>query len=327
MFFKLLFSILILITNLSSYIIVEHEPLKYFIPNYRIKFNANMKDYYHNFVSAELKFRVSTTDLTAPFHSISMICNSENFCSAISPAPLKETKGIDYFIEAVDRVGDRYKTQNFTIPQITLPSWQIDGEIPIELTSSTPIAKDVSLNGFNEKVQIRYIQNSNENAQKVESKFVPSNEISLVQPENQKSDLNQIKSVSSDSVDLNGVWSIRRTLSTCTSGLYSHKIIKITSFNGKISDSTTLRGGTKFFYSDRDGYICQLVDDISSGALVGESSIYTYNSFFNSLKASLGKGEFVKLLEFSSNKIVFELHMGTKTLTTIYKKEPDNIFF
>lgn len=326
MFLKTLILFSILFSALQSYVIIEHYPVKYFVPEYRVKFLANMKDYYHNFESAQLHFRASSLD-NGEFYTVDMSCNPDNRCEATIPAPMKTTKEIEYYIEAKDRVGDFYKTQNFSIPQIELPNWQVDDRESVEIKTVSRVTKNVSIGGFSENVKIRYVQDRVDNSHKVESRFMPSNEVPMIQPDDQIVELNQIKSVSTDSVDISGVWSVRRTLSSCLSGLYSHKVIKISSLGGKVTDNITYKQGTKFFYSQKDGYVCQLVDDIDSGALVGESSIYTYNSFFESLKAGLGRGEYVKLIEFNSDKIVFELHSKGKVLTTIYKREPDSLFF
>ena len=325
MFLKFFILISVATANLLSYVIIEHMPIEHFIPNYRIKFSAIMKDYYHNFTSAQLNFKASSE--TGEFYHIDMECSPDNRCFAIIPAPMKTTQEIQYFIVAKDRIGDIYKTQIFSVPQITLPAWQVDDREQIKIKSSIPIIKDVALKGFSEKVQIQYLQDSNDNSRKVESKFQPPKEINMLKPKTQRIEHNQIKNASAESIDLTGVWSIRRTLSTCTSGLYSHKVIKISSLNGRITESNSFKKGTKFFYSDRNGYVCQLVDDNLNGALVGESSTYTYQSFFQSLKSNLGSGEFVKLLEFSKNKIVFELHLKDKILTTIYKREQEALFF
>jgi hypothetical protein len=321
--FLLLFFI---VFNLFSYIIIEHQPLTHFIPDYRIKFSANMKEYYHNFESAQLHFKSKSVS-EGGFYTVDMSCNSDNFCEAVIPAPMQSTREIEYFIEARDRIGDIYKTQNFSMPQVELPAWQIYDTDPITLKSSNSVTKDVSLKGFSEQVAISYITDRGENSHKINSKFIPSQEVELPKPDEQKIELSQIKSAVDDVVDLTGVWSIRRTLSTCRSGLYSHKVIKISSFGGKVTDSITYKSGTKFFYSNNEGFVCQLVDDADSGALVGEDSVYTYKSFFETLKRSLGKDEFVKLLEFSKDKIVFELHFPDRILTTIYKREADSLYF
>lgn len=310
-------------SSLFSYIIIEHKPIKHFIPDYRIKFDATMKDYYHNFISAQLKFKAYSEE----FYKINMKCTKENICSATIPAPKKTTKEITYFIEATDNIGDSYKTQNFIIPHIEIPSWQVDDGQSIEIEANSKIIKNTSLDDFSEKVQIRFIDNKSNNSYKVESRFRPPEEKEMLKPKNQKIEKSQIKSVSIKSLDLTGIWSIRRSLSSCKSGITSHKVIKIKSFNGNITSSTNFQKGTKFFYSDKDGYLCQLIDDSQSGNLVGSSSIYTYESFFNSLKLSLGRGEHVKLLDFSKNKIVFELHAKDVILTTTYKREQKNIFF
>ena len=326
MFLKFFILISIIITdNLLSYIIIEHKPIDYFVPNYRIKFSATMKDYYHNFISAQLKFKASSE--TGNFYYLDMKCTPDNRCEAIIPAPLKSTKEIIYLIEAKDRVGDMYKTQNFSVPQIALPIWQVNNNKLIEIKTVETVTKNVELDGFSEKVQIKYLRDITDNSRKIESRFQPPKEVNMLNPEYQKVEKNQVKSASSESVDLAGVWSIRRTLSTCTSGLYSHKVIKISSFNGRIIESKNIQKGTKFFYSKRNGYLCQLVEDVRNGALVGQNSLYTYQSFFESLKSSLGSNEFVKLLEFSNRKISFELHIKDKILTTVYKREQEILFF
>jgi len=318
--FSMLFSLL------QSYVIIEHYPVKYFVPEYRIRFVANMKDYYYNFESAQLYFRATSSN-NSEFYTVDMECDPDNRCQAIIPAPMKTTKKIEYYIEARDRNGDLYKTQNFTIPQIELPNWQVDETESLELKSSLRVTKNVPINGFSENVNIKYIQGKVDNSHKVESRFVPSKEIKMIKPDEQVVELNQIKNASAESVDLTGVWSVRRTLSTCLSGLYSYKIIKISSLDGKITNNVTYKKGTKFFYSPEEGYMCQLVDDTDNGSLVGESSVYTYKSFFEALKSGLRRGEYVKLLEFSNDKIVFELHSKGKVLTTTYKREPESLFF
>jgi len=326
MFLKFLISTSIITTNLLSYIIIEHVPIEYFVPNYRIKLSATMKDYYHNFTSAQLKFK-SSSESGDKFYHVDMSCNSDNICSTVIPAPMKSTKRVVYSIIAKDRVGDIYKTQTFSVPQITLPTWQIDDIKPIQINSTSSIVQGVAIDGFSEKVQIKYLNKKNDNSKKIESKFQPPKEINMREPKTQRAEQNQIKGASIESIDLTGVWSIRRTLSTCTSGLYSHKVIKIESLNGIITESKSFKKGTKFFYSNKSGYVCQLIDDNLDGALVGESSIYTYQSFFESLKNSLDSGEFVKLIEFSKDKVIFELHLKTNTLTTIYKREQEVLFF
>ena len=328
MFAKIFLSLVIIFTTLNGYIIIKHHPVKYFVPEYRIKFIANMKDYYHNFESAQLFFRaLSSQTSNKGFYTVDMNCNPNNRCEAIIPAPLKTTQEIEYYIEAKDTVGDLYKTQNFTIPQIELPNWQIDNGESVEIKTTSKITNNVEIDGFGERVKIRYIENRVDNLHKVESRFVPSDEVSMMKPDEQKVELNQIENASVESIDLTGVWSVKRTLSSCHSGLYSHKIIKISSYNGKITDNITYKKGTKFFYSPKEGYICQLVDDVQSGSLVGTDSIYTYKSFFEALKLGLKKGEYVKLIDFTHNKIVYELHSKGKVLTTIYNREPNSFFF
>ena len=287
-----------------------------------------MKDYYHGFESAKLYFRpVSISLQNLPFYTVYMECNPDKVCEATLPAPLKTTEQIEYYIEAVDNVGDIYKTQNFTIPQIELPNWQIDDIGSVEIITTAKTTDNVPIDGFGERVQIRYISSNIDKAKRVESRFVPSDEINMTKPEEQTIELNQIKNVTDEKVDLAGVWSVRKTLSSCLSGLYAHKIIKISSHNGKIIDNKTYKKGTRFLYTEKDGYVCRLIDDTDSGSMVGQDSIYDYKSFFEALKFGLRDDEYVKLLEFSKDKIAYELHSKGKVLTTVYKREPDSIFF
>ncbi|HIC10870.1 MAG TPA: hypothetical protein EYO61_05895 [Campylobacterales bacterium] len=319
---------LLFLSNLFGYIVIEHYPVKYFVPEYRIKLTTKMKDYYHGFESAKLYFRpVSPTLQNAPFYTVYMNCDPDKMCEAILPAPLKTTKQIEYYIEAVDNVGDIYKTQNFTIPQIELPNWQIDDIGSVEIITTAKIADNVPIDGFGERVQIRYISSNIDKAKRVESRFIPSDEVNMTKPEEQTIELNQIKNVTDEKVDLTGVWSVRKTLSSCLSGLYAHKIIKISSHNGKIIDNKTYKKGTRFLYTEKDGYVCQLIDDTDNGSMVGQDSVYDYKSFFEALKFGLRDDEYVKLLEFSKDKIAYELHSKGKVLTTVYKREPDSIFF
>ena len=295
----------ILFVDLFSYISIEFSPIEYFIPNYRIKFQATMKEYYHNLDSAKLKFRTSATD--SKFYYVEMQCSLDNTCEAIIPAPMKSTKSIQYFIEAKDRIGDIYKTQQFSVSQIQLPIWQIDTTAPIKMESDGLIIENVSLNGFSDKVQVQY---KTDTVKRVKSKIHLPQNVLMGQ---KKAEIE---------VNLTGIWSIHRTLSTCSSNLYSHKVIKIkSSSDNKIIESKHMNNGTKLRYIENKGYVCQLIEDNSDGALIGSDSVYTRETFFKSLKSSMSDSEAVKLLEFSNTKIVFELHFQNTTLTTIYKRE------
>jgi hypothetical protein len=324
---KYFLQIILLGNILYGYIIIEHTPIKYFVPDYRIKFQAKMKDYYHNFVSAKLKFMA--TGKMDSFFYVKMVCNPDNFCSATIPAPTNEVKEIVYFIEAKDRIGDIYKTQNYAIPQIPLPAWQVETtKDNINLESDVATAKNVNMKPFKESVDVLYSAGKLEKKKQIESKFIPPKEEQMLSPAKQKIDKNQIKNVTDETVDLTGIWAVRRTLSTCRSGLYSYKVIKIKSLNGVISESSNLNKGTRFLYTDKNGYVCQLIDDNVNNSLVGENAIYTYKSFFTSLKRGLSSKEFVKLLEFGENLIKFELHLKDgKVLTTIYSREKQLSFF
>ena len=317
---KYIFPLIIFGNILYGYIIIEHTPIKYFVPDYRIKFEAKMKDYYHNFVSAKLKFMA--TGKMDSFFYVKMICSPDNLCSATIPAPTNEVKEIVYFIEAKDRIGDIYKTQNYSIPQIPLPTWQVESVDKIYLHTDISEANNIHIQPFKEPVNILYSAGKIEKKKQIESKFVPPKEEKMLPPAKQDIDKNQIRNVSNETVDLTGVWAVRRTLSTCRSGLYSYKVIKIKSLNGTIVESTNVNKGTRFLYSDKNGYVCQLVDDNVNNTLVGENAIYTYKSFFESLKRGLAPEEYVKLLEFGENLIKFELHLKDgKVLTTTYSRE------
>jgi len=307
MLLRIFFILHILYVNLFSYISIEFSPIEYFIPNYRIKFQATMKEYYHNLDSAKLKFRTSAD---SKFYYVAMQCSLDNTCEAIIPAPMKTTKNIQYFIEAKDKIGDSYKTQQFSVSQIQLPLWQIDTTEPIQLESNGLIIENVALEGFNDKVQVQYRTSS---VKKVKSPInLPKNVL-----------MNK-KNIT---MDLTGIWSIRRTLSTCSSKLYSHKVIKIkSSSDHKIIESKHINTGTQLRYIENQGYVCQLIEDNSDGSLIGSDSIYTRKSFLISLQNSMSDSDAVKLLEFSETKIVFELKFKNTILTTIYKREKEISF-
>jgi hypothetical protein len=322
---KKLVLMILLISSSFGYIIIEHKPVEYFIPNYRVIIEANMKEYYHNFTFAKLYFRPFSQDGKASFYQTDMRCDVRS-CKGLVPAPLKSTISIDYYIEAFDTADSVYKTQIFSVPQVKIPSWQIDDRSPIELLSSNRVVERVSIEGFGEDVTVHHVVSSSDNSKKELSKFIPSEESVMKAPENQTVNLSQIKSVSDESVDFTGIWSIRRTLSTCHSGIYSHKVMKIDSFNGVITGTSTIGKGTRFYHHPKDGFLCQLVDDSGNASLNGQTAVHTYQSFFESLKSGLRGNDFVKLLDFSEDSIVFELHIGNKTMRTTYKREDSRLF-
>jgi len=300
----------ILFVDLFSYISIEFSPIEYFIPNYRIKFQATMKEYYHNLDSAKFKFRTSKD---SKFYYVEMECSLDNKCEAMIPAPMKSTKMIQYFIEAKDKIGDVYKTQQFAVSQVQLPAWQMDTKTIIKLQSDDLVIDNVALNGFSDKVQFQYQTGL---GKKVDSKIHLPQDIMM----------NQEKEADTE-VNFTGIWSIRRTLSTCSSKLYSHKVIKIkSSSDNKIIESKHINEGTKLRYVENKGYVCQLVEDNIDGALVGSDSVYTRQSFLESLQNSMSNNKAVELLEFSTNKIVFNLAFKNTTLTTIYKREKELSF-
>ncbi len=280
-----------------------------------------MREYYHNFTHALLYFRATSTQNSGDFYSVEMSCFSET-CRGTIPAPIKSTSSIDYYIEAYDTTDTKYKTQIFSAPHITLPSWQVSDTTPIELLSLNRKIQNVSLKGFDEEVSIKHVSNNSGSSRRVESKFVPPEEREMKSPESQVSEFSQIKGVSEESVDFTGIWSISRTLSTCHSGIYSHKMMKIESSNGVITRTQTFGRGTRFYYHPQDGFVCQLIDDTRATSLNGQPAFHTYTSFFDSLKNGLkGQNSFVKLLKFGRDEIVFEVTMGFKTMKTTYKRE------
>jgi|GEM_PF-1647152 len=327
--------LLLLISNyLFSYTVISHKPIDYFIPEYRLLIDANIKSFSSGVSSGKVHFR---SDRNRDFFSIAMRCKG-NSCQATLPAPSKEVDKLSYFISVMNTQGEIYKTQVFSVGQKTLPKWQVGtGKEPLSIYSTTGEKSLSKVTGFEDRIVLKesFQQPKKRAVKKVVKKAQESPNSEYLMP----LDEYQLKGVPAKSnyqqtipsksvVDFSGVWVIKRSLSSCSSSLSSQKLIKIESQNGKIVADQVAPNGTKFMFNDKQGWFsCKLTDDSSQGYLVGESSSYNYYSFLKSLQKDLSAGESVRVLEFNRDKISFELNFSGEKLWTSYIRQPSSSFY
>lgn len=328
---------------LFSYLIIYHEPIKYFMPNYRIKIMAKVEEFDSVFEESKIKFRVTDKDESKEFYIANMDCSKNKVCIGTIPAPLPTSDSIEYYIEAVDKTGKGFRTTRFTVPKVKLPPWQ---KIPNqsdsdEITENNEPVKNNNLlyssiasNTFSDRSKIKYLDEKDEANKNLniddESNMskLKNLELNETSKKNNQETEKPKDVLSNEPVDFSGIWSVKRTLSSCSKELYSYKVMRLISENGVIIDSKTFAGGTTFAYSDEKGYSCRLVDDSSNNSLIGESSIFpSRKDFFKKLQEAIGRFERIELVEFSKNRIIFDLYTDSKILTTIYTRETSSQFF
>ncbi len=330
---KYFFYVPVFTSSLFSYLIIYHEPIKYFMPNYRIKILAKVEEFDSVFDESKIKFRVANKDESKEFYIANMDCGKNKVCIGTIPAPLQTSDSIEYYIEAIDKAGHGFRTTRFTIPKVKLPPWQ---KIPNQSndnddetkTKPSNLYSNIASNSFSDRSKINYIDEK-DNIDKQNIDNIESNLSKLKTLELNKNEQKTNHDVVLDaSVDFTGIWSVKRTLSSCSKELYAYKVIRLISENGVIIDSKTFSGGTTFAYSQEQGYFCRLVDDSSNSSLVGEKSIFSSKQdFLKKLQEAIGRFERIELIEFSKNKIIFNLYTDSKVLTTIYTRETSSQFF
>jgi hypothetical protein len=322
-------------SSLFSYTVISHKPIDYFIPEYRLLIDADIKSFSSSVSKGKVHFR---SDRNRDFFSAPMSCKIDN-CQAVLPALSKEVDKLDYFISVIDSSGVIYKTQVFSVGQKSLPRWQLgNSKEPLQVFSPRGDKAISKINGFNDKVIIQERAKIREQSRKpkaIKKVIQPTSSESLMpleeyqlkgMPKGGSSYNNQLSS--KVEIDFSGVWIIKRSLSSCSSSLSSQKLIKIESKNGKIIADHIAPNGTKFTFSEESGWFsCRLIDDEQQGMLVGEQSRYTYHSFLKSLQSDLSDGERVQIVEFNRNKITFELSYRGEKLWTSYIKQPSNRFY
>jgi hypothetical protein len=336
---------------------IEHKPIEYFLPDYRVNIKANVKSYSSRILTGRVYFKSPSRE---KFFSVSISCN-KNECNAVLPAPSKKTKTLEYFIAIKTVDGQIYKTQVFSVPQRNLPSWQIDSSnrplVVYKLPSEKEL-KNIYLEGFKDRMHVQYVkdiysseiehikineqnktkisqeQNQKENkANQNRSSLIPLSEYKiktadgkLVSPNLSDSAKSKGKVYSNQKVDLTGVWLLKRNLSTCKSNVSAQKMIRIVSLQGVITNDYIAPNGTQFYYDPQKGFVCKLIDDSRENILVGEKSSYTYGEFLDVLKSQLEVKESVNLNSFNSQKIAFEIVSPEKKFWTIYLRQPESSF-
>jgi len=153
--FKYIISSFFITQNLFCYLVVEHDPVKYFLPNYRIKISAQINEYGSIFSVAKVKFRISN-DKNREFFGINMNCGGEKIeCFATIPAPTQIVENIEYFIEVIDKKDDGFRTPKYSVPRIKLPAWQkIDQNLSLVINNKNIL--DTS--SFSYKSGIKYTE-------------------------------------------------------------------------------------------------------------------------------------------------------------------------
>jgi hypothetical protein len=310
---------------LYSYTVISHKPIDYFIPEYRVVIDATVKNFSGGIKSGKVHFR---SDRNREFFSVEMSC-AEDICRGVLPAPSSVIVKIDYFISVLDRTGEIYKTQIFSVGKSRVPKWHLTGSHePIRVYSISGDISKGGIVGFSDRLSVKEIPVESRVETK-KAKTIHSMDSNMLIPM-EEFELNRVtgsvtqKSKSREKVNLSGTWIVKRSLSTCTTGISSQKIIEITAKNGKIVSDRIYPNGTKFLYNPNSWFTCKLVDDTSENILIGERSEYNYYDFLKSLKSDLSDDEVVELHQFSPEKISFQIKRGSVSLWTTYLRQSNS---